>query len=528
MPRNESEAPVRAEGELGLRSGGIPAISPNSHSPPESMDSLLLLCARRIVAQRPLPALPADLYPVLFQAAFLDGKPLVLQDLVATWPFPVLNLQRLVGRRELLPGHTCFKSVKAVIQAVVAQLCRELEKPGSHSSLRVLDMTMLPDSEFCHTPTGMKTWCSTRDLAEACVEVFKHQQEFQRCRSKHDKACSGADMATAALQCPGVDICADLSVIRWSYRMLRDALQIGAAGLLRLKCREFQVENISAPEIVTLLKSLDPSCLRRVDLCCNYFGLTGLSVILPHLSRFPELRSLKLQDNWLDVRHLTPKSGVTMRCVAQQLGMLPSLRELNLAISRLSGNLHQILCDLQAPLESLELPFCYLLPADLAFLSQSIHPPALKRLDLSGHDISQGLLEPLQLLLEKTSASLLYLDLTDCHMTDSHLNALLPTLLRCSRLRFLGLRINPLSLAALKDLLQKTLELPDLHVVVYPVPKDCCKRALPGFVSNFVIDRELLSAATAEISQLLANSWRTDLDWTCAPVGCKAMDYFLL
>ncbi|XP_056340449.1 leucine-rich repeat-containing protein 14-like isoform X2 [Oenanthe melanoleuca] len=501
MPRNESEAPVRAEGELGLRSGGIPAISPNSHSPPESMDSLLLLCARRIVAQRPLPALPADLYPVLFQAAFLDGKPLVLQDLVATWPFPVLNLQRLVGRRELLPGHTCFKSVKAVIQAVVAQLCRELEKPGSHSSLRVLDMTMLPDSEFCHTPTGMKTWCSTRDLAEACVEVFKHQQEFQRCRSKHDKACSGADMATAALQCPGVDICADLSVIRWSYRMLRDALQIGAAGLLRLKCREFQVENISAPEIVTLLKSLDPSCLRRVDLCCNYFGLTGLSVILPHLSRFPELRSLKLQDNWLDVRHLTPKSGVTMRCVAQQLGMLPSLRELNLAISRLSGNLHQILC---------------------------IHPPALKRLDLSGHDISQGLLEPLQLLLEKTSASLLYLDLTDCHMTDSHLNALLPTLLRCSRLRFLGLRINPLSLAALKDLLQKTLELPDLHVVVYPVPKDCCKRALPGFVSNFVIDRELLSAATAEISQLLANSWRTDLDWTCAPVGCKAMDYFLL
>ncbi|NXQ45181.1 LRC14 protein, partial [Catharus fuscescens] len=55
-------------------------------------------------------------------------------------------------------------------------------------------------------------------------------------------------------------------------------------------------------------------------------------------------------------------------------------------------------------------------------------------------------------------------------MDDSNLEVLLPTLLRCSRLRFLGLYGNSLSTAALKDLLQKTLELVDLHVVVYPVP----------------------------------------------------------
>ncbi|XP_014118595.1 PREDICTED: leucine-rich repeat-containing protein 14-like, partial [Pseudopodoces humilis] len=129
--------------------------------------------------------------------------------------------------------------------------------------------------------------------------------------------------------------------------------------------------------------------------------------------------------------------------------------------------------DLQAPLESLELAFCSLVPADLAFLSQSFHAPALKRLDLSGHDFSQGLLEPLRLLLEETSASLLHLDLMECRMADSHLDALLPTLRRCSRLRFLGLYGNSLSTAALKDLLQKTLELPDLHLVVYPFPVDC-------------------------------------------------------
>ncbi|NXM82515.1 LRC14 protein, partial [Oenanthe oenanthe] len=53
---------------------------------------------------------------------------------------------------------------------------------------------------------------------------------------------------------------------------------------------------------------------------------------------------------------------------------------------------------------------------------------------------------------------------------DSHLAALLPTLLRCSHLRFLGLYHNPLSKAAIKDLLQKTLELLHLHLVMYPFP----------------------------------------------------------
>ncbi|NWR11332.1 LRC14 protein, partial [Callaeas wilsoni] len=57
----------------------------------------------------------------------------------------------------------------------------------------------------------------------------------------------------------------------------------------------------------------------------------------------PELRSLKLQYSNVDVRRPTPESAVGIRCLAGQLGMLPSLRELNLGSSRLSGNLRQIL-----------------------------------------------------------------------------------------------------------------------------------------------------------------------------------------
>ncbi|XP_016160972.1 PREDICTED: leucine-rich repeat-containing protein 14-like [Ficedula albicollis] len=489
------------------------------------MDSLVFLCARRVVAQRPLPTLPSHLYPVLFQVAFLDGRPLVLRDLVATWPFPELNLWRLLGRRKLLRDHSCTDCVQAVIQGVVDQLRQEPDERSRHSSLRVLDMTRLSHSVSGCTPTGLTIWFSQNALAKACMEVSKHQPESQRRGSKWPKGCSGAATAAAAPQPPGVDVHTDLRVNEMSYEILCNTLQAGAASPLRLKCRELQAGHVSASEIVTLLESLDPCCLQMVELW-NTWGLTWLLVILPHLSRFPELRSLKLKYIDVDMQHLTPESTMRIRSVARQLGMLPGLQELSLGFSELSGNLQQILCDLQTPLESLELGYCFLVPADLTFLSQSIHAPALKMLDLSGNNISQGLLEPLRLLLEETSASLLYLDLEHCHVADSHLAALLPTLLRCSRLRFLRLFGNPLSTAAIKDLLQRTLELPDLHLVEHPYPMDCYKPVLPDSGWDFVLDEELLAVTTAEISQLLENSGRTDLIFTYHFFGYRDTDYF--
>ncbi|XP_062348490.1 leucine-rich repeat-containing protein 14-like [Cinclus cinclus] len=506
----------------------LPVTHKMSHnsSPQESMDSLAFLCARRIVAHHPLPAVPAHLHPILFQAAFLDGRTLVLRDLVATWPFKELHLQRLVGHMDLLQDHSCKDCVQAVIQGVVEKVKRELEEPACHSRLRILDMTDDVDSVLVFA--GWTASFSTVALVNACVEVFKDHQEFQRHGFKQHKSCSGA--ASAAPQPPAVDIHADLRIDTESYRTLRDGLQAAAAGPLRLKCRELKAEFIPAASMVPLLRSLDPSRLRRVDLCFSSLGLTELSEILRHLSRFLQLRSLKLWNTEIDLQHPTPESAFGICCVSWQLGMLPSLRELSLGMSKLSGNLHQILCHLQAPLESLRLAYCSLLPASLTFLSQSFHAPALKILDLSGHDVSQGLLEPLRLLLEKTSASLLHLTLECCHIADPHLKVLIPTLQRCSRLRFLGLYYNPLSMAALRDLLQKTLELPDLCQVVYPEPIDCYREDPVEFYYDFMecADQELLAAAAAEISQLLENSGRTDIVWTDDPDEHCPMDYFSL
>ncbi|XP_062360981.1 leucine-rich repeat-containing protein 14-like [Cinclus cinclus] len=497
----------------------------SSHTQP--MDSLALLCARRIVTHHPLPAVPAHLYPILFQAAFLDGRPLVLRDLVVAWPFSELHFQRLLGHRKLLRDNSCKDCVQAVIQAVVEQLQQDVEEPGCHPRLHVLDMTGLWDTVLPRA--GRTSWFTTRVLAEACMEVSKHQQEFQRRGFKQHKGLSGIVRGMAAPYPPGVDVHIDLCIDRSTYDTVHEGLQAGAAALLRLKCHKFVTEDIPASKIVPLLELLDPSCLWRVKICFTNLGLKGLSEILPHLSRFPELRSLKLWLCKVDLQHLTPESAIEIRCVSQQLGMLASLHEVNLGCSMLSANLRQILWDLQAPLESLELAYCSLVPTDLAFLSQSFHAPALKRLDLSGHDFSQGLLEPLRLLLEKTSASLLHLHLAECCMDDSNLHALIPTLLRCSRLRFLELYFNPLSMAALKDLLQKTLELPDLQMVVYPYPTECHKLDPSQFCwGEQVVDKELLAAAAAEISQLLENSGRTELIWTYDPDDHRALEYYSL
>ncbi|NWU11727.1 LRC14 protein, partial [Cephalopterus ornatus] len=484
------------------------------------MDSLLFLSARRLVAHRPLPTVPAQLYPVLFQAAFLDGRPLVLQDLVAQWPFPVLNFQQIVGHRELLQDHPSKLCIQSVILAVVEQLRQDLEEAGRDSSrcrLRVLDVTGLRDDAAGRAPEGMSVWSGTVALAKACVEVSKYQQELQ-------KRGSGA---TAVLRF--VDIHTDLFVNGTSYGILWDALRAGNTGPLRLKCREFQAEELCLAGIVSLLKSLDPSGVRRVDLRFNNLGLGGLSLVLPHLSRFLDLRSLRLPYSNVDVRRPTPESVLGIRCLARELGKLQSLRELNLGSSRLSGNLRHILCKLEAPLESLELAFCSLLPADFAFLSQSFHAPALKRLDLSGHDFSQTLLQPLQHLLEETSASLLHLDLMECRLTDSHLDALLASLQHCSCLRSLGLFGNSFSTAGLKDLLRKTVVLPDLRLVVYPIPVDCYKPGLdPGWILEEQLDRECLGAVSAELSRMLESFGRADVVWTSNPYGHGALDYFSL
>ncbi|XP_060099140.1 leucine-rich repeat-containing protein 14 [Heteronotia binoei] len=509
------------------------------------MHSLVFLCAQKVVSHHAtvlgaLGFLPKELYPVLFKAAFMDKRTVALQDLVQTWPFPVLSFQKLLRKcqhceRALIRERPNKLCIQTVILGVVTYLIKMREDQHCNKSrgqrLQILDMTGLQDEG--QGPESMSLWSRTVTLAKACLDISKQQSKCIKRASKRRKGPYNNSVALPPPQPVFVDVWVDLFVNSTSYGVLKDALQINSSNALRLRCRDFRAEELSIASTVGLLEFLDPAGVRQVDLRFNNLGLSGLRVVLPHLAKFTNLASLKLPYSNIDVRRLTVGMEGSLQYFATQLSRLTRLKELNLGSSRLSGKLTQLLGDLQSPLESLELAFCYLLPNDLAYLSRSLHTPALKKLDLSGNNLSDCLLQPFHVLLTETSGTLLHLDIMECRLMDTHLGTLLPALCRCSRLRYLGVFGNPISAKGLKNLLHKTSGLSDLKLVIYPYPVDCYGEDLPwpptsSNLLNGSVDEEKFSRVNNELQQMLLSANRADAIWTTNLCRHNSLDYFSL
>ncbi|XP_053099761.1 leucine-rich repeat-containing protein 14 [Hemicordylus capensis] len=509
------------------------------------MHSLVFLSAQKVVSDHAtlhsaLDFLPKELYPVLFKAAFLDKRTLALQDLVQTWPFPVLSFQKLLRRCQhcectLIREKPIKSCIQTVILGVVTYLVKILEDRHQSKSkgqrLQVLDMTGLQDEG--QGPESMSLWSRTVTLAKACLDVSKQQSKCLKRASKRRKGPYNNAVALPPPQPVSVDVWVDLFVNSTSYGVLKDALLINSGNALRLRCRDFRAEELSIASTVGLLEFLVPDGVRQVDLRFNNLGLSGLRVVLPHLAKFTDLASLKLPYSNIDVRRLTVGMEGSLQYFAAQLSRLTCLKELNLGSSRLSGKLRQLLGDMQSPLESLELAFCYLLPNDLAYLSQSLHTPALKKLDLSGNNLSDCLLQPFQGLLTEASSTLLHLDIMECRLMDTHLSSLLPALCRCERLRYFGVFGNPISAKGLKNLLHRTVDLLDLQLVIYPYPVDCYGEDLPwpptsSNLLNGSVDEEKFSRVSNELQQMLLSANRADVIWTTNLCRHNSLDYFSL
>ncbi|XP_063777178.1 leucine-rich repeat-containing protein 14 [Pseudophryne corroboree] len=511
------------------------------------MQTLVFLCAQRVVSdhssiRRALDFTPEELYPVLFKAAFLGKKTLVLQDLVQQWPFSVLSFQRLLhgdrdgggpGQLRESPSKLCVQAVILGVMACLTEaLAREERSPAGKRRLRLLDMTGTHGDGLEQGPDTMSLWSRTVTLAKACIDSSKRccdeTAQVSKRRRGHGDAAHAPQPAHDSVY---VQVRVDLFVNSTSYGVLREALLVSSHSPLRLQCRDLRAEELSLRSTVGLLELLNPAGVRQIDLRFNNLGLTGLNVLLLYMAKFTSLQSLKLPYSNVDVRRLSPDTEIAMQNFASLIGELSSLKELNLGSSRLSGRLRQLLGGLQTPLESLELAFCYLLPVDLYYLSQSIHVSTLKKLDFSGNNLSELLLQPFQQLLSTVSASLLHLDIMECKLTDATLSTFLPTLCRCSRLRYLGLFCNPISSQGLKTLLQNCVHMPELQLVVYPFPLDCC--TLPWPVSSAslldsLFDQEKLVRVGAELQELLVRAERTDIVWTTDMCMHRALDYLNL
>ncbi|KAM9003273.1 leucine-rich repeat-containing protein 14-like [Sarcophilus harrisii] len=489
------------------------------------MKSLLALCALQVTqhqasACRALASLPRELYPALFRAAFMNGRTAVLQALVQTWPFPCLSFRQLLPQPNQMgwPEKPSKESVQAVILALLAA-------PRRKPHLRVLDITGFLDASCGQDPTTMSMWARSVVVARTCLSAQTQARAAQRLAKRRK-------LERHVLVPTPVEVHTDLLVNRTSYNVLKEALLTSICGPLRLRCRDLWAEELSGPSTVSLLELLDPACLRQVDLRFNNLGLSGLCMVVPHMAKFTHLLSLKLQYSNVDVRRLTSEAESSFQRFVSAIGQLKCLKELNMGSSRLSGRLHQLLGGLQGPLESLELPFCALLSGDLSYLAQSPHATHLKKLDLSGNKLSGDLLDPFQKLLKEASASLLCLDITECQLMDVHLASTLPTLCSCIHLRYLGLYGNPVASAGLKTLLQHLQALPELQLVVHPVPVDCYKN-LPWPPSSASllegsVDEEKLAGVQSELQQLIQAIERRDVLWTMDIYGHNSFDYFSL
>lgn len=352
------------------------------------------------------------------------------------------------------------------------------------------------------------------------VKGVRRRMEMER--RKESAAVAGGKGEADSEVDSEVVVCvrADLFVNARSWERVRAAL--GTTGPLKLQCRYVRVEELSVSSIGSLLDLLPRHVLLGVDIRYSCLGVAGLALLLPQLSMFPMLSSLRLHYCNLDIRRDMAGQEGAMKDMSQGLGKLSQLRRLSLTALRLPGHLRMLLSSFPQPLEVLELPYLSLTPADLSYLSCSPHASSLQQLDLSENRLDELALPSVRRLLSQASSCLMQLSLSGCGLTDGLLAAMLPSLSCCRGLKSLGLALNPLSLAGLLDLVRTAVRMPSLRQLLYPNPLEDYQPGLPPMPSSaqlldWPLDElvEVHEATSLQLDRVVMESGRSDLLLTC-------------
>ncbi|XP_047424771.1 leucine-rich repeat-containing protein 14 [Mugil cephalus] len=541
--------------------------------------SLVSLCAREVVSDHSSSPgwvrwVPRELYRPLLEAAFHSCRPLAVSELVQRWPERTL---RVGGRRkqgQTAPNRLC---IQALLLAVVRGLS------DHRCALQMLDLCGLQGDEGgMGDPMG--GWSLTVALCTVVVQAragaqrgqrkegererkrfsaLERERDIKRERGQRKRGSElGGDETSseservmseeelikgvrrrmemerkreAALTGPGgskreseekefdgevlMHVRADLFVNARSWERVRVALS--ASGPIKLQCRYLRVEEFSVSSIRTLLGLLPRRGLLGVDVRYSSLGVAGLAELLPLLSTFPALNSLRLHYCNLDFRRDHLGQEEALRDLSQGLAHLQELRRLSLTALRLPGQLRVLLSSLPQPLEVLELPYLSLSPSDLSYLSSSHHAPTLQQLDLSENRVDEHTLPSIRRLLTQASSSLQHLSLSGCGLTDGLLGLLLPSLGGCCALKSLALALNPLSMAGLVDLVKMAVRMPSLRQLLYPNPLEDYQPGLPDLPSSAqLLDWPLdeatdINATGSQLNGLLMEGGRSDLFLTC-------------
>lgn len=542
--------------------------------------SLVSLCARVVVSDHSsspgwLRWVPRELYGALLEASFSGCRPLTVGELVQRWPERTL---RVGGRGKVgltSPNRLC-------VQALLLAVVRGLSDP--RCSLHVLDLSGLQGDEGgMGDPMG--GWSLTVALCTMVVQAragaqrtqkkegdrerkrfsaLEREKDVKRERGERQRENEANQDDEERVESPGaigeddsikgvrrrmetarkketivasvgdskmetkgqeqnndvlVHVRADLFVNARSWERVRGALNI--TGPLKLQCRYLRIEEITVSSIRTLLDLLPYKGLLGIDIRYSSLGVAGLAELLPLLSSFPNLNSLRLHYCNLDFhRHHLGQEQALMD-LSQGLADLKELRRLSLTALRLPGQLRVLLSSLPKPLEVLDLPYLSLSPSDLAYLSCSHHASTLQQLDLSENRLDESTLPSIRRLLSQASSSMQHLNLSGCGLTDRLLGLLLPSLGLCVALKSLALGLNPLSMTSLLDLVKASVRMSSLRVLLYPYPLEDYLPGLPDLPSSAQLLEWPLDEArdnnmtSSRLNDVLIDGGRSDLLMTC-------------
>ncbi|KAG3282192.1 PRAME family member 20-like [Ictidomys tridecemlineatus] len=239
---------------------------------------------------------------------------------------------------------------------------------------------------------------------------------------------------------------------------------------LHLCCKRLKIFGEPTCHTRKVLRLLQLDSVQKVEVHCTWVPST-LVACAPFLGQMKNLRKLLVSQVCVPA-HTSPEEQKRLLAkLTSQFLRMDCLRKFCVdAVLLLEGHLEQVLGHLKTPLETLSISNCPLSDLDWNYLSRCPNTSQLRCLDLRGIKLTNFSLEPLKILLETVAATLNSLDLEDCEITDSQLQAILPALSRCSQLRALCFFQNRISMSVLRDLLCHTATLSKLCVELYPAP----------------------------------------------------------
>ncbi|XP_043340577.1 PRAME family member 9/15-like [Cervus canadensis] len=411
------------------------------------------------LAMSALEFLPIELFPPLFMEAFYGSHSKTLKTMVHAWPFVHLPLGGLMELPHLI-------TLQAVLDGFDVLLAQK-ERPR-RCKLRVFDLRN----------TGQNFWNMwSGDIEHMSSSSLKAPVPEDRSRTEKPLA--------------PLEVFVEMSLKEWAMDEFLTYLMRWAEqrkDSIHLCCKKLKIFGMPVENIMKVLSVVQLDCIQDIEVNQNWH-LSSLATFTPLLGQMSNVQRLILSVSEEQEQH------VVVQFTSQFL-KLHHLRDLCLESPFfLSGHLDQMLRCLVSPLDNLAITYCLLTESDLTHLSQCPSISQLKGLDLSGVTLVDFSPELLQVLLEQVADTLQELDLSQCEIMDSHIEAILAALNHCSQLRSLSLCGNSLSMVAMEKLLHHTSGLPSLSHEFYPAPLENSSQA--------VLSEERLAQLRAELLEIL-------------------------